>query len=272
MAWKKKGQQVRFISVDEIRPNPAQPRRQFDESALRELSQSIARYGVLQPISVRRGQDGYEIVAGERRLRAARMAGLREVPCLETKADAEDSAILALIENIQRQDLTFLEEAEAIDALIRRHGLSQEEAARRLGKSQGAVGNKLRLLRLSPYCREILIQGGLTERHGRCALRLEGEQDRVEALTLMARNGWTVRRSEEYIERRLAAQKAAKPKGRKAYILKDVRLFLNSLDRSVRLMRQSGVAAEVSKEEREEEILLTIRIGRKKQGGSVIKL
>lgn len=272
MAWNKKGGQVRLINIEDIRPNPAQPRRQFDERALRELSQSIARYGVLQPLSVRRGESGFELIAGERRLRAARMAGLREVPCLETKVGEEDSACLALIENIQRQDLSFLEEAEAIDALIRRHGLSQEEAARRLGRSQGAVANKLRLLQLSPDCREILVQGGLTERHGRCALRLTEEKDRLEALALMARNGWTVRRSEEYIEGKLKDKKAPRPKGRKAYVLKDVRLFLNSVNRSVQLMRQSGVAADMEKQESEEEILLTIRIPRKKQEESVIKL
>ncbi|MFQ9290199.1 MAG: ParB/RepB/Spo0J family partition protein [Oscillospiraceae bacterium] len=145
---------VRYISLNQIRPNPQQPRRSFDENSLSELAESIRRYGILQPLTVRRQGTGYELVAGERRLRAAAMAGLREVPCLVAQVGEEDSALLALMENLQRRDLDCWEEAEALSRLIARYGLSQEEAARRLGRSQPAVANKLRLLRLPDSVRQ----------------------------------------------------------------------------------------------------------------------
>ena len=264
MAWTKKGQRLLLLGVDTIRPNPHQPRQNFDTAALEELSESIRQNGVLQPLCVRRGETGWVLIAGERRLRAAKMAGLKEVPCLAVKAEEEEGAVLALIENIQRSDLHFLEEAEAVASLIRLHGLSQEEAARRLGKSQGAVGNKLRLLQLSPACREAILAYGLTERHGRAALRLVGERERLEALLLMGQKGWTVRESEAYIER-LLTQKKEKTKPRRAYVLKDVRLFFNSLNRSLGLMRQSGIAAQMEKREEGSETVVTIRIPRKKE-------
>jgi len=263
MAWTKKGQRLLLLGVDTIRPNPHQPRKNFDDAALKELCESIRQNGVLQPLCVRKGESGWVLIAGERRLRAAKMAGLREVPCLAVKAEEEEGAVLAIIENIQRSNLHFLEEAEAMASLIRLHGLSQEEAARRVGKSQGAVANKLRLLQLSPACREALISYQLTERHGRCALRLAGERERLDALLHMGQKGWTVRQSEEYIEK-LLAEKKEKTKPRRSYVLKDVRLFFNSLERSLGLMRQSGIAAEGEKREEGEETVVTIRIPRKK--------
>ena len=163
------GRRVLYLSVDAIRANPDQPRKYFEPEALRELAESIGRYGILQPLTVRRGEDGYELIAGERRLRAAKLAGLREVPCLAVRSDEEESALLSLIENLQRQDLHYMEEAAAIAKLIAVYGLSQEQAAERLGKSQSAVANKLRLLRLSPACVALLREGGLSERHARSA-------------------------------------------------------------------------------------------------------
>lgn len=167
---------VRYISLNQIRPNPQQPRRSFDEDSLSELAESIRRYGILQPLTVRRQGTGYELVAGERRLRAAAMAGLREVPCLVAQVGEEDSALLALMENLQRRDLDCWEEAEALSRLIARYGLSQEETARRLGRSQPAVANKLRLLRLPDSVRQFLQKNGLTERHARALLRLGTEE------------------------------------------------------------------------------------------------
>lgn len=249
---------VQYIPLARLRPNPQQPRRRFDEAALRELADSIRAYGILQPLTVRRVEDGYQLIAGERRMRAAAMAGLREVPCLVAQVDEQDAGMLALIENLQRRDLDCFEEAAAIARLISRYGLSQEQAAEKLGKSQSAVANKLRLLRLSEPVRQALRQSGLTERHARALLRLPDEEARLSALTEIVRRQMNVARTEEYVERLLAEKPV--PARSATYIIKDVRLFLNSIDRSFQLMRQSGVNADLGRRDTDSEILLTIRI------------
>ena len=203
------GRRVLYLSVDAIRANPDQPRKYFEPEALRELAESIGRYGILQPLTVRRGEDGYELIAGERRLRAAKLAGLREVPCLAVRSDEEKSALLSLIENLQRQDLHYMEEAAAIAKLIAVYGLSQEQAAERLGKSQSAVANKLRLLRLSPACVTLLREGGLSERHARALLRLSDENERLAALRVIVERGCNVAQAEAYIESVLQRAAAA---------------------------------------------------------------
>lgn len=251
------------LGVESIRPNPRQPRRLFDEGGLRELAASIRRHGILQPLVVRRRVDGWELVAGERRLRAARLAGLETVPCIEAEADERESALLALVENLQRQDLHYFEEAAAIADYLRRTGSTQEEAAAQLGRSAPAVANKLRLLRLSPTCQALLLERGLTERHARALLRLEDEEERLTAVRRAAARQWNVAQTEQYIERRLRELQAASPAGRKAYILKDVRLFLNSVDRGLRIVREAGVEAKCVREDTEEEIVVTIRIPRR---------
>ena len=248
------------LPAAEIRPNPRQPRRVFDEAGLRELAASIRAHGILQPLTVRRTADGWELIAGERRLRASRLAGLETVPCIESAVGDEESALLALIENLQRQDLHYFEEAAAIGDYIHRTGITQEEAARQLGRSPSALANKLRLLRLSPACREQLVQRSLTERHARCLLRLEGESERLAAIKYIADHQLNVAQTEQYIERRLAALQATPPAGRRTFILKDVRLFLNSVDHGLRLIRSAGVDAACDRQETEEDILLTIRI------------
>ena len=248
------------LPAADIRPNPAQPRRFFDEASLRELASSIRRHGILQPLTVRRRGDGWELVAGERRLRAARLAGMETVPCIEAAVDSRQSALLALVENLQRQDLHYFEEAAAIAAYIQESGATQEETAALLGRSPPAVANKLRLLRLSPACREILISGGLAERHARTLLRLEDESERLMAARHMAEKQLTVAQAEQYVDRRLAALQSTPPAGRRTYIIKDVRLFLNSVDRGLRIIRDAGVDAAYGREETEDDILLTIRI------------
>ena len=258
-------EQVLTLRVSDIRPNPYQPRRVFEETSLRELAASIRAHGVLQPLTVRRTAEGWELIAGERRLRASRMAGLETVPCIESNAGDEESALLALIENLQRQDLHYFEEAAAIGDYIRRTGVTQEEAARQLGRSPSALANKLRLLRLSPACREQLVKSGLTERHARCLLRLEDESERLAALRYIADHQLNVAQTEQYIERRLAALQATPPAGRRTFILKDVRLFLNSVDHGLRLIRSAGVNAACDRQETEEDILLTIRIPKQRQ-------
>ena len=225
---------VQYISLSQLTPNPQQPRRSFDEAALRELADSIRAYGILQPLTVRRTGEGYQLIAGERRMRAARIAGLREVPCLVAQVDEQDAGMLALIENLQRRDLDCFEEAAAIARLISRYALSQEQAAEKLGKSQSAVANKLRLL------------------------RLPDEAAQLAALAAITARGMNVAQTEGYVERLLAEKPA--PQRSATYIIKDVRLFLNSIDRSLQMMRQSGVDADLGRRDTDSEILLTIRI------------
>lgn len=251
---------VQYLPINQIRPNPQQPRRQFDVEALEELADSIRTYGILQPLTVRKVATGYELVAGERRLRAARIAQLREVPCLLAQVDEEDSALLALIENLQRRDLDFWDEAEAIARLITRYQLSQEQAAKKIGKSQSAVANKLRLLRLSDSVRQKLQETQLTERHARALLRLSDEQEQLRAIAVIDKRNMNVAQTEEYIEQLLHQVQTVPPKGRATYIIKDVRLFLNSIHRGLDMMKQAGVDADWGRQDTDEAILLTIRI------------
>lgn len=257
---------VQYIPLGRIRPNPQQPRRSFDEEGLAELAASIRSCGILQPLTVRRAGEGYELVAGERRLRAARIAGLREVPCLVAQVGEEDSALLALMENLQRQDLDCWEEAQAIARLISRYGLSQEEAARRLGRAQPTVANKLRLLRLPEDVRALLRENGLTERHARALLRLQDPEVQRRAAGDMVRRGMNVAQAEAYVEKLLQSAQVTPPRGRSTYIIKDVRLFLNSVDRGLHLMRQAGVDAGWNRQDTDREILLTIRIPKRASG------
>ena len=256
---------VFYLPVAQIVANRAQPRKHFEEGALLELADSIKHYGILQPLTVRRKTGGgFELVAGERRLRAARMAGLREVPCLVSSVSEEDSSILALIENIQRRDLNYMEEAVAMQKLIEAYGFSQEKVAEKLGKSQSAVANKLRLLKLSADCADLLLSKGLTERHARALLRIEGDEERMEALRTIIAKGYNVAQTEAYIETVLQ-KKETKAKGRKPnFIIKDVRLFLNAINHSMDVMRRSGVDATCGREETEESITLTISIPKAK--------
>jgi len=261
---------IRWLDVEEIRPNPHQPRRVFDEQGLEELADSIRAYGILQPLTVRRTDRGYELVAGERRLRAAKLAGERQVPCLVAKMGEEDSALLALIENLQRRDLDCWEEAEAIARLITTYNLTQEQAAEKIGKSQSAVANKLRLLRISEAVRTSLRENGLTERHARALLRLSDEHQQLCAVGEIVRRGYNVARTEEYVEQLLKQNRLTPPKGRTTYIIKDVRLFLNSVERGLGVIRQAGLDARLGRQDTEEEICLTIRIPKKRQTDKVV--
>ena len=251
---------IHMLPIKRISPNPRQPRRHFPEQPLRELADSIRQHGVLQPLTVQKTPGGYVLVAGERRLRAAGLAGLTHVPCLLVRATPQDSALLALVENLQRCDLHYLEEAAAISKLITTYGMSQEEAARRLGRSQPAVANKLRLLRLSPACGELLRKYELTERHARALLRLEDEDTRLAALRHIGEKKLTVAAAEEYIEVQLQKKQMEGKEKKRLFIIKDVRLFLNSVDRGMETIRRAGVDARFDRQESEEEITITIQI------------
>ena len=249
-----------YLSTEDIVPNPVQPRKLFDDEGLEELSRSIKDYGILNPLSVRLRGSRYELVAGERRLRAARLAGLKEVPCILLDVNMEDASLIALVENLQRRDLDFIEEANGINQLIRMFGMSQEEAARRIGKSQSAVANKLRLLRLEEPVVDALHRYGLTERHARALLRLCDGEQRLRAVEHIGKAGMNVAAAEAYIDRLAAENQTTPPHRRSAYIIKDVRLFLNSVERGIRLMQGAGVGAQVSRQDTDSEICLTVRI------------
>lgn len=260
---------ILFLPVDAIAPNPDQPRRVFAQQELDELAHSIQALGLLQPLTVRRSaQGGWELVAGERRLRAARLAGLQEVPCLSLQIDSQRSSLLALVENLQRRDLDFWEEALALNKLISTYHLSQEEAARRIGKSQSAVANKLRLLKLPTPVLERLRDGGATERHARALLPLGDPALQTQATDAILKEKLTVAQTEALVDRLLHPAPPAPPvrRPRRVFVVKDVRLFLNSLNRGMALMRSAGVDAQCSREDRDEEILLTIHIPRRAQG------
>lgn len=259
--------QVLQLPVEAIAPNPYQPRRDFDPEPLAELAESVRQHGILQPLTVRRTETGWELVAGERRLRAARLAGLEQVPCIRIQAADQDAALLALIENIQRRDLHYFEEAAAIAAYLRQTGVTQEEAAARLGRSPSALANRLRLLRLSPDCRRLLVENGLSERHARALLRLEDPEDQLHALRHIIKARLNVAQTEQFIEKRLRELQSTPPASRRTFILKDVRLFLNSLDRGLRLVREAGIGAESRREDTEDAILLTIRIPKARRIG-----
>lgn len=250
---------VVYLPITALEPNPAQPRKVFSRESLEELSASIAAHGILQPLSVRRTDKGYELISGERRLRAADLCGLHEVPCIVVQAGPQESSLLALIENIQRRDLDFWEEALALQALLDTAGLSQEALARQIGKSQSAVANKLRLLKLSPAAVETLRKHGLTERHARALLKLPNSALQDKAALYVTNHNLTVAQTESYVESLL--HPAVKPR-KPIVILKDVRLFLNTVTKGLKLMQTAGIQANCDRQDLDNEILLTIHIPR----------
>ena len=244
---------VMFLPPRSIKPNPSQPRRIFRPESLDELSDSIRQHGVLQPLSVRRVEGGYELIAGERRLRAAQMAGLTEIPCIVMQMDDRESGMAAMVENLQRQDLDFIEEAMGISRLMTRFSMSQEQAARLLGKSQSAVANKLRILRHSEAVLTALREAGLTERHARALLKLSTDGEKLAAIGEISRQSMSVARTESYIQSLLAQKpdKAPKP---------NVGAFLNNLTQSLAKIQLSGVAAVSERRETDSQIVVTITI------------
>lgn len=285
-------QKIVYIPINEIRPNSAQPRNFFEPDALKELAASIRQFGVLQPLNIRKMGRRYELISGERRLRAARVAGLSKVPCIVTDADMQKSSLIALTENIQRRDLDYIDEAEGIARLIRCYGMTQEECAVKLGKSQSAIANKLRILRLSPEVLRFMREHNLSERHARALLRLPGNDSRMSAAAKIAAASLTVAQSEALVEsmltyaedaerpiadscreeRRTAAEfidallnetSADKPDTSahsRKLVVKDLRIFINTIQKSLDTLKRSGIDAEYAQDERETETLLTIRI------------
>lgn len=244
---------VVFLPARAIRPNPAQPRKSFPPAQLQELCDSISCHGILQPLSVRRVGNSYELIAGERRLRAAQMAGLTEIPCIVMTMDEKESTMAAMVENLQRQDLNFVEEAQGLSVLLDKCGMSQEQAAAMLGKSQSAIANKLRLLRHSPPVLEAMLAAGLTERHARAMLKLPTESQKLSAIATVAQLGMSVAKTEQYIDRLLQEKQ---PQSRKP----NITAFLHNLTQSLSRIQLSGVPAVSERRETESQIVLTITI------------
>ncbi len=244
---------VVFLPVKSIETNPDQPRQIFTEESLSELAESIRRHGILQPLSVRRTATGYQLIAGERRLRAGMQAGLTEVPCLLMRLDDQESGAISLVENLQRQDLSYIETAQGIQALMARYGMSQEQVARLLGKSQSAIANKLRLLQHSRPVLEQLRQTGLTERHARALLKLRDDVQKLQAIGVIARLSMSVARAEQYIESLLERQPTAQKKA-------NIKTFLNGISKALGRIQQSGIPAISERRETGDSIVLTITI------------
>lgn len=252
--------QVLLIPSDSIYPNPNQPRKVFDQSELVNLAISIRMNGILQPITVREIENGYELVSGERRLRASKLAGLLNVPCIVVDVNSLKSAVFALIENLQRQNLGYFEEAQAINKLMKDFSLSQDEAARRLGKAPSTVSNKLRLLSLPEEAREKLSQNGLSERHARALLRLE-EGYIMEVLSRVIEKKLNVSQTEKLVEEYVSKNK--KPGRQTKIMFSDVKIFLNTINNALDTMQKAGIKAELKREDNENSYIYLIEIPKK---------
>lgn len=253
----KNGGKILMVPTADLRPNPDQPRRNFSYEKLLELAQSLSENGMLQPVSITFHGGIPVLVAGERRWRAAKIAGLKEIPCIEVEAKGAQSALLALIENLQREDMNCFEEAEGFRRLIQVYGLTQEEAAQRLGCTQPTVANKLRLLRLPAEQREHMIEAGLSERHARALLRVTDDDRRGALLNRVIEGPLTVAATERLVEELLAGREKRK---RPTPLIRDVRLFLNTVNHAVDTMRRSGIDAQAEKSETEDYIEYVVRI------------
>ena len=252
------------VPIGQIFPNPYQPRKSFDEAALEELSASIAQYGVLQPLLVSPTEDGrYLLIAGERRLRASRMAKLTEVPVIISDYTTQQIAEIALIENLQREDLHFLEEAEGYEQLMEQFHLTQEAMAARVGKKQSTIANKLRLLRLSPAVRKVLVDAGLSERHARALLKLDDDAKRLEVLEVVVAKNYSVRQTEEYINKLLEDNQ--QEKRRRMVIVNDVRIYLNSIKQVVNAIKDVGIPVNMEQTVEGDEVIVSVRIKNQKK-------
>ncbi len=252
------------VPINQIFPNPYQPRKTFDDEALTDLKNSIAQYGVLQPLLVAPAEDGrYLLIAGERRLRASRMAELTEVPVIISEYTSQQIAEIALIENLQREDLHFLEEAEGYEQLMEQFHLTQEAMAARVGKKQSTIANKLRLLRLSGEVRKLLVDNGLSERHARALLKLEDEATRLEVVRFVIEHGYSVRQTEEYIEKLLSDKQ--QPKRKRLLIVNDVRIYLNSIKQVVGAIKDVGIPVSMEQSVEGDDVVVSLRIRNQKK-------
>lgn len=262
------GGQIILIPQEEIYPNPNQPRKRFDFDELEGLAQSIRQNGIIQPVAVRVNSKGeYELISGERRLRASRLVGITQIPCIIMDASDDKSALFALLENMQRSDLGFFEEAQAIEKLIVDFGMSRDEVCKKLGKAPPTVSNKLRLLRLPEEIRLKIVQENLSERHARALLKLTSVSQMERAMSIIAEKRLNVAESERLISQIMTNDSRRRQPPVKLF--KDVRIFVNTLNHAVDTMRRAGIEADSAKSETDEYIEYIVRIP--KTGNCVIK-
>ena len=255
------------IDVEKIVPNPNQPRSTFDDDALNELAQSIQQVGLIQPLLVRKCENGlYELVAGERRLRAVKLLGFLKVPCIiQNNLDTEDSALMALIENLQRENLHYMEEAKCYAALLENYSLTQEQLALRLGKSQSGIANKLRLLKLSPTVSDALSEKGLSERHAREVLRLGNDKAQLEMINTIAEKNLSVKDTERLVSRTLDDMyddkvSGTKPRPAIVRVMRDYRLFMNTINSAVNQLRDAGLIVDIEQSDRDDGVDISISV------------
>ena len=248
---------VLLLPLHVIDPNPMQPRKTFDEEYIEELSRSIDENGLLQPITVRKKKDGrFELVAGECRLRATKMLEWQDIPAIVSEMDDQKSAVLAVIENLQRKNLSYFEEAQAYATLMERWNLTQQQLAEQLGKSQSAVANKLRLLRFPPDIRDVFLKGNLTERHARALLKLLDQPCFFNAVKYVIGNRLNVSQTEEYVEKRLEPT----PAKSRLWVVKDLRIFINTVEKAVSTMKEAGIPAVTDRTEDQNFIEYRVKI------------
>lgn len=257
-------QKVEKIPINMIKPNPYQPRKNFSQKSLEELAQSIKEFGLIQPITVRKtGVNGYELIAGERRLRATKLAGLEFIPAIIISTDERDSAVLAMIENLQRENLHYMEEAKGYASLIEDHGFTQDELAKKLGKNQSTIANKLRLLKLPKDIKDLLIKHNLTERHARSLLKLPDEELQKKVINNIVEKGLNVKETELMIEKMLQDiqdKKIKQAKKRMIRSYKDLRIFVNTIKNAVGMMKEYGLSPIFSEVDRGDCIEITVTI------------
>ncbi len=254
----KAGTEVKYIPIIKVKQNTYQPRKYFNEEALLELSESIREYGVLQPITVRVVEDRYELIAGERRLRASQLAGLSEIPAIVVDLTDTESAVLALIENLQREDLSYIEEAEGYYNLIRQHEFTQEELASKIGKKQSTIANKLRILKLSNEVKEALIENELTERHARALLKLPTDEMRLKIIDQIVKKGLNVKKTEQLVEKILEEDKMnVNIEENKYKWAINPRIITNTLKQ---IMDKNGIEAQYKHKEKDDCLEIIVRI------------
>jgi ParB family chromosome partitioning protein len=250
---------VIFVNVDDIKKNPNQPRKKFDDDAIDDLAKSIEKVGVIQPINLRRMNNHFELIAGERRLLATIRAGFDKIPAVVIEVTDHQSAVLALIENVQREDLDFIEEAYAYKTLIQKYDISQKEVANRVGKSQSTVSNKLRLLKLSDNILTKLAMNSLTERHGRALLKIEDQGLQNEILDYIIEKELNVKQTDVLIDKKLNEHKQDKKRKNTKFKI-NTSIYVNTIKKAFQTIIDTGIDAKYEKEDKGDHIELKIRI------------